>query len=198
MPQPAGPYAERPRRSGKPEGRASLTARIWSSIAVIVELPVMPVPNCTSDPCAAHQAGIKSACLRSTLCDTRKGELRTRGVRTPRKVHPSPIFNGIRAVAICAAPRARRRGSALAAAPPSAPGASFSAVSPEPVARVLSDLTTRTRAARTSSWGYTLHQPDHRPPPLSRTPARGAAVLAMPLRPAPRTHEPRLVNSIQR
>ena len=28
MPQPAGPYAERPRRSGKPEGRASLTARI--------------------------------------------------------------------------------------------------------------------------------------------------------------------------
>ena len=72
-------------------------------------------------------------------------------------------------------------------------GSSFSAVSPEPVARVLSDLTTRTRAARTSSWGYTLHQPDHRPPPLSRTPARGAAVLAMPLRPAPRTHEPRLV-----
>ena len=73
-------------------------------------------------------------------------------------------------------------------------GSSFSAVSPEPVARVLSDLTTRTRAARTSSWGYTLHQPDHRPPPLSRTPARGAAVLAMPLRPAPRTHEPRLVD----
>ena len=53
MPQPAGPYAERPRRSGKPEGRASLTARIWSSIAVIVELPVMPVQNCTSDPCRA-------------------------------------------------------------------------------------------------------------------------------------------------
>ena len=42
MPQPAGPYAERPRRSGKPEGRASLTARIWSSIAVIVELPCLP------------------------------------------------------------------------------------------------------------------------------------------------------------
>ena len=53
MPQPAGPYAERPRRSGKPEGRASLTARIWSSIAVIVELPVMPERNCTSDPCRA-------------------------------------------------------------------------------------------------------------------------------------------------
>ena len=95
MPQPAGPYAERPRRSGKPEGRASLTARIWSSIAVIVELPVMPVPNCTSDPCAAHQAGIKSACVRSTLCDTRKGELRTRGVRTPRKVHPSSWGYGL-------------------------------------------------------------------------------------------------------
>ena len=53
MPQPVGPYAERPRRSGKPEGRANLTARIWSSIAVIVELPVMPVRNCTSDPCRA-------------------------------------------------------------------------------------------------------------------------------------------------
>ena len=95
MPQPAGPYAERPRRSGKPEGRASLTARIWSSIAVIVELPVMPVPNCTSDPCAAHQAGIKSACVRSTLCDTRKGELRTRGVRTPRKLHLSSWGYGL-------------------------------------------------------------------------------------------------------
>ena len=53
MPQPAGPYAERPRRSGKPEGRASLTARIWSGIAVIVDLPVMPVRNCMSDPCRA-------------------------------------------------------------------------------------------------------------------------------------------------
>ena len=72
-------------------------------------------------------------------------------------------------------------------------GASFGAVSPGPAARVLSDLTTRRRAARGSSWGYTLHQPDHRPPPLSRTPARGAAVLATPLKPAPRTHEPRLV-----
>ena len=53
MPQPAGPCAERPRRRGKPEGRASLTARIWSSIAVIVELPVMPVRNCTSEHCRA-------------------------------------------------------------------------------------------------------------------------------------------------
>jgi hypothetical protein len=95
MPQPAGPYAERPRRSGKPEGRANLTARNWSSIAVIVELPAMPVPNCTSDPCAAHQAGIKSACVRSTLCDTRKGELRTRGVRTPRKLHLSSWGYGL-------------------------------------------------------------------------------------------------------
>ena len=42
MPQTAGPCAERPRRRGKPEGRASLTARIWSSIAVIVELPCLP------------------------------------------------------------------------------------------------------------------------------------------------------------
>ena len=49
MPQPAGPCAERPRRRGKPEGRASLTARIWSGIAVMVELPVMPVRNCTSE-----------------------------------------------------------------------------------------------------------------------------------------------------
>ena len=30
-----------------------MTARIWSSIAVIVGLPVMPVRNCTSDPCRA-------------------------------------------------------------------------------------------------------------------------------------------------
>ena len=119
----------------------------------------------------------------------RHTEGRIAHARGPHPAQSAPIFMGIRAVAICATTRARRRGSALAAAPPSAPGASFSAVSPEPVARVLSDLTTRTRAARTSSWGYTLHQPDHRPPPLARTPARGAAVLAMPWKPAPRTHE---------
>ena len=127
MPQPAGPYAERPRRSGKPEGRASLTARIWSSIAVIVELPVMPVPNCTSDPCAAHQAGIKSACLRHTMRHT---EGRIAHARGPHPAQIAPIFMGIRAVAICATTRALRRGSALVAAPPSAPAPPLARLAP--------------------------------------------------------------------
>ena len=67
MPQPAGPYAERPRRSGKPEGRASLTARIWTSIAVMVELTVLPVQHCTPDPCRAPvcPAGCRGTCTRA-------------------------------------------------------------------------------------------------------------------------------------